>query len=285
MAELTEGQISQMKKEDRTRKKYNFQKNQAQLFNNNSSSNRYVRKDQFEKKDRYDRNSQSERNKVRNLRCFRCDREGHMARSDSCPARNKKCITCSKIGHFAVVCRDKKRGRGVKLISTEKPGEDSLDSKKDIRSSSSEEDIWRIEDRHRFSSEIEILVEEIPIKFIIDSGAGVNIIDSHRYGKMKGRRLYDTSMKLYTYGSDIPLKLEGKMNCQIEYKGQQIDTDIYVVASKFSGCLLGKETAEKLNILKIQNISSISTEGKSGTWNKEIIVDRFTEIQYCQQEV
>ena len=50
----------------------------------------------------------------------------------------------------------------------------------------------------------EVLVGETPTKFVIDSGVGVNIIDSHSFDELSQNEdlsLHSTDMKLFTYGS------------------------------------------------------------------------------------
>ena len=83
-------------------------------------------------------------------------------------------------------------------------------------SSSSEEDIWQISSVGKSSNETEVRVGETPTKFVVDSGSGVNIIDSHSFDEFcqtEDLSLRSTDMKLFTYGSDTPMKLRGKVNC------------------------------------------------------------------------
>ena len=113
-------------------------------------------------------------------------------------------------------------------------------------------------------------VGETPTKFIVDSGAGVNIIDSHSFDKLcqtENLSLRSTDMKLFTYGSDVPMKLRGKVNCQISHKKETVPADIYIVSNRYSGCLLGKDTAEELGILKIDRVQRVTgKEEKKPEW-------------------
>ena len=77
----------------------------------------------------------------------------------------------------------------------------------------------------------EVLVGKTPTQFVIDSGAGVNIIDSHSFDELcqnEDLTLSNTSMKLFTYGSETPLQLRGRINCQISYREESIPADIYI---------------------------------------------------------
>ena len=90
-------------------------------------------------------------------------------------------------------------------------------------------------------------------------------------------------MKLFTYGSDTPLQLRGRINCQISYREESIPADIYVVSNKYSGCLLGKDTAEELRILKIDMVQRVSKKrvneiNGAYKWTKEAINTRYPSI-------
>ena len=90
-------------------------------------------------------------------------------------------------------------------------------------------------------------------------------------------------MKLFTYGSDTPLQLRGRINCQISYREESIPADIYVVSNKYSGCLLGKDTAEELRILKIDMVQRVSKKrvdeiNGAYKWTKEAINMRYPSI-------
>ena len=147
-----------------------------------------------------------------------------MARSETCPAQDKKCKSCGKVAMRINAVRT-----GDQL------SEQMFFKVKD--SSSSEEDVWQINSIGKSLNETEVLVGETPTKFVIDSGAGVNIIDSHSFDKLSQNEdlsLRSTDMKLFTYGSNTPLKLRGKINCEISYKDESVPADIYVEVSRYS---------------------------------------------------
>ena len=52
--------------------------------------------------------------------CFRCGREGHVAKDTSCPARKATCHKCKKVGHFEKVCKTRSypQRSGLNKITT-----------------------------------------------------------------------------------------------------------------------------------------------------------------------
>lgn len=84
-------------------------------------------------------------------------------------------------------------------------------------------------------------------------------------------------MKLYAYGCEKPLKLRGKVLCSIDYEGRSVLTDIYVVVNRSSGCLLGKDTAESLGVLKLVD-SIVQGTYDGGMWDKQTVAEKFPTI-------
>ena len=204
-----------------------------------------------------------------------------MAKSETCPARDKMCRSCGKVGHFAIECKTKTRVSAVRTDAQLAEISRLKDS-----SSSSEEDVWQLGSVGKHINMTEVLVGKTPTQFVIDSGAGVNIIDSHSFDELcqnEDLTLRNTSMMLFTYGSDTPLQLRGRINCQISYREESVPADIYVVSNKYSGCLLGKDTAEELRILKIDMVQRVSKKrvneiNGAYKWTKEAINKRYPSI-------
>ena len=217
-------------------------------------------------------------NNAKTWKCFRCNREGHLAKSESCPARDKICKACKGVGHFAICCRTKPKISNVRTSDQLQ----SINVKSVDSSSSSEEDVWHINSIGKLN-ETEVLIGETPTKFVIDSGAGVNIVDSHSFDQLSRKEdlsLRKTSMKLFTYGSDTALKLRGMTKCNITHRQKSVSADIYVVKSEYSGCLLGKETSEELGILKLEQVQNISNKKtvKSYKWTRDTISKKYPNI-------
>ena len=225
VVEISESQIKQMKNEGKEEVysikrnfKSNFQSANKEQSKHNSFSNKFrdfgsntnrqasnsYQHRQSSSTSQNRQSSNTSQNNGKFFKCFRCDREGHLANSENCPARNKTCKSCSRIGHFAVVCKSKAKIRAVKV------GKQISESIGDADSEDSEEDVWKISHKSNSSNETEVLIGKTPTKFVIDSGAGVNLLDSHSFNELSQKEdisLSQTDMKLYAYGSDKPLKL------------------------------------------------------------------------------
>ena len=69
-----------------------------------------------------------------------------------------------------------------------------------------------------------------------------------------------SNSKIYTFGSNNPLKLKGKF--KIKNSGFEVCTWFYVIDKLKTGNLLSKNTAEKLKILQIkdENINAINSK-------------------------
>ena len=105
----------------------------------------------------------------------------------------------------------------------------------------------------------------------LDSGADVNIIDSdvfERLSRVERLLLSSTNIRLYPYGCEKLLKLRGKVHCSVDFEGKSVLTDIYVVVNRSSGCLLGKDTAKSLVVMKLVD-SILEVCGISRLWLKD----------------
>ena len=232
------------------------------------------------KKNNSGESSQTER------RCFRCNKTGHIANSKNCPAMNRSCTICKKKGHFAATCwKNKNKKDKINNVFAGTEPENLFSD------SSSEEDVFviKIKDEEdagkvlgvsnnvKSRGKVDIKINDVDIPFTIDSGAGVNIIDRDSFDKIshfKEVKLLKTDKQLYTYSSKVPLELEGKIKCNIRYLERAVEEDLYVASSEDSGCLLGKNTAENLDILKVGRVNVVSQQ----VWTKEKLAENYPTV-------
>ena len=89
------------------------------------------------------------------------------------------------------------------------------------------------------------------VKFIIDSGASVNLIDEQTMKRLKQQpQLQRDKANLYTYGSTTPIDIIGKVQTTIETKHKICEATVYVAKGN-SGALLSFSTASNLGVVKI----------------------------------
>ncbi|XP_071838451.1 uncharacterized protein [Apostichopus japonicus] len=199
----------------------------------------------------------------------KCYQSGHdFPHQGLCPAKGKECHSCGKIGHYARMCQSTRtkpqqhkidnRRKGLNNIETSKESEQS-------KSTTSHDDdnvsytfvISRIGSASSGPSVI-VKVEHTEITALINSGAKVNIIDEETFICMHPRpQLQKSDIKLYGYGKNL-LMLKGKFCCEIHTSNTSTTAMFYVIQGN-CGCLLGYETATRLNVLHINVNQTVST--------------------------
>lgn len=106
-------------------------------------------------------------------KCFRCGREGHLARDPSCPAKDKECRKCGNVGHFMSCCLTKpKQGKRMAQKSQRGGQIHTLESESD-----SDVFAFILKTSDKSSDKVTVSLGGHPVEFLIDSGASANIID------------------------------------------------------------------------------------------------------------
>ena len=159
------------------------------------------------------------------------------------PALNEICKHCHKKGHFARVCRSKSNSTKVNALD-DKDGDESTD----------EEYTYRIT-LHSMHDKMqpltEITIGNKTVTCLIDSGAGVNVIETSSFNQLKNMHIQPTSKRIYGYRSSKPLPVVGK------FENSKSTVTQFCVVDGCDGNLIGYETAIDLGLLRIVN--SVST--------------------------
>ena len=226
---------------------------------NNSNDGRDIKhvqerpqKRKWHEKTSYDKNKRRpEYNKERfkDNRCGQCGMP-NWTRQHICPAKTVECRNCKKRGHYEKMCRIPKRIQHV-----------------DKTTSSAEEDNWDYDKIQRINNSkkkndyiyVTLLVNNAPIKFIIDSGSPVTLIP---------KRLFNEITKVEKMNNDYKDVNDNKIywtnKCNGENKHSHSTTAAINYKSKHStvnGTRLD-ETAENNNQLKHR--SHQNTQHKNG---------------------
>ena len=175
--------------------------------------------------------------------CNRCGAP-NWSRQHECPARGKKCTKCDKIGHYAKNCRTNKKINRIQEHGT----------------SSAEEDDWSPNTIHCINQKIHstrqlnkvgsdfftltALVNNRPIKFIIDSGSPVTLIPKSLFNRITPLKPLKTE---YRDVNDNRIKFEGKTTATVEINGKRNDL-LILITTKKTNPLLGLDWMKKLGI-------------------------------------
>ena len=191
-----------------------------------------------------------------------------------CPARGKTCNKCGKPNHFAKMCftgqttthagqggprrRAPNRSAQVNTVSAA-PAQDEQDS------SSDDEYIHTLghEPGKMQVPEINVEINGIEMKMLIDTGASTDIIDEEAFRKISQTRpvrLEEDTCRIFAYGSQSRLAVLGKFKANIGANGKQVTSTIHVLQGTH-GSLLSFSTANKLGLVdvKISNATSDSS--------------------------
>lgn len=104
--------------------------------------------------------------------------------------------------------------------------------------------------------QVRVYVNKTPIKFIIDSGATVNVIDDVTLSAMKSPpTLRNARSKLYAYGAKSPMVVRGTFHALFESTGKITEGDVYVAQGR-GGSLLSFKTASELGLIKL-NVNTV----------------------------
>ena len=215
-----------------------------------------------DRKRTYQRPQKGGQNKFRKVDCIRCIAPNGN-KSHDCPAKTKKCLSCGKIGHYARFCRSKqKTDRRIKHIQ------------QDSEATSAEEDNWTPNKIHSINNTVHstgqlskdgqpfftvtVLVNNRPIKFIIDSGSPVTLIPKQKFNGIS--TIYPLNEE-YRDVNNNKIKFEGKTMANIEIDGEKKKLEL-LITTKRTNPLLGLDWRKHLGIsvniekpnTKIQNI-------------------------------
>ena len=203
--------------------------------------------------------------------CTRCGAKGHLAK-DCRRSRNSTCNKCGKKGHFSSMCfsrsdsnnrtpttptsrhyrSNQQRSNNQQQNPTQRQNQhiQKQQVNQTMIDENSDEDIYAFQvGKHNATYQIEI--NNTKTNVIIDSGSTINIIDKTAYENISPKpQLLSTKTRIFPYQSQQPLSIKGVFHADITANNITVQDKIYVVNGNY-GSLLGKTTAEKLDVLRI----------------------------------
>ena len=198
-------------------------------------------------------NSHSTQNRqTSSQKCYFCGRA--YPHEGVCPAKGKDCKKCGKSNHFAVVCRssqakDEKDSK-EKKEKKKKPKKNLNQIRNDEDEDTEEYNFCISASSSRKNMMVEVFVNDIKTSMLVDTGCHRNLIDKNTYLKLfESQPLSPTKIKLFPYGSKIPLDVAGKFSAMIRQQKKAVATEIIVVEADHAGNLLSYETAQELDLI------------------------------------
>lgn len=210
--------------------------------------------------------------KNQNIECGRCGQRGHTGTSAGCPAKNSKCNKCGFIGHFARKCKtkgtkrkqsnfenaDPKRRRGaysnIQFVANDKRPETGS-----MKSEWTEHNCFQVTDNlgKHMNEIIGCYVGGLKISMLIDSGSKFNLLSESDWEYLckehatvwNIRTESENQFRAYA-GNDL-LKIKRVFEAVI---GLDLVSNVIVsfyVIENGGQSLLGRDTAIKLNVLKL----------------------------------
>lgn len=171
---------------------------------------------------------------------FDCQRCGINHGRGECPAFGKRCQKCQRRGHFTNMCFFKRNDYKVdELQFEENLYIDSVETAKDD-----------VENWYE-----EIMLDDLKIKFKLDSGAQCNVIPMWVAEKLNLRLKPSITKRLITY-SDHKINVLGDVTVKCLIRNNKSDVTFKVVDARVSP-IMGKKTCEKEKlILRVQQFST-----------------------------
>ena len=165
--------------------------------------------------------------------CYCCGNTDHRAKDVRCPANGKTCRSCNKVGHFASVCRS--RPKPANYTSPPQNQALQVSEQNNVTSYSDDDECIFRDNNFQIYLLLTNNVYGLSVPVVIDSGATVNITDIDTYYKLRTLRkveIMPSNIRLFTYGSTIPLNILGTITVKVERNGKQILAQFVVVNNR-----------------------------------------------------
>ncbi len=201
--------------------------------------------------------------------CSFCGGKYHRRLID-CPARFHQCQNCLNLHHFEQCCRSPRRERpsqpGI-LKSQSKafhpsswkaPAQKQVANIDVVVDSESEDEVevaYQVSTEGIKDSRYEIVINNILLSVIADSGSSVTLLDDVAYSKLGRPTLFPTSVKIFSYGSTQPLSLQGKLEITATFQGRDVRETAYICRGN-CGNLLSSSLATRLGLLHMVRATS-----------------------------
>ncbi|XP_065060965.1 uncharacterized protein K02A2.6-like [Rhopilema esculentum] len=195
--------------------------------------------------------SQHKKGHIQTKKCHQCG-GSYPHKNQTCPAAGKICHKCGKKNHFAKYCLSKTQQvprktqpfkRHVRPITTKSVNKAQSDSDSDF------DYLYAVKQKKKPGNAVTAKISDYKCDLLVDTGASVNILDEETFSQIPSDpKLEKTTVKVYPYNSNSPVKLLGKFQATVETK-KRITVATFYVTEGNSGSLLGSETSQELGLV------------------------------------
>ena len=206
----------------------------------------------------------------------------HVLGKNNCPAYGKQCRGCLKWNHFKGCCNEKreasrrneqskfakrneqsKRSGQLKTPSGGSRRVNNLNGP-NVESSSEDEYVFSTLTVSAMSYQklpkFKVKINGTPINVMADTGASVSILDEATFAKLRTKpKLSGTNEKIFPYGSNKPLPLVGKCDCEVETE-KKFSVETFFVVKGTTGCLVSWKGSQRLGLVQV--VRSVEQPGK-----------------------
>ena len=178
--------------------------------------------------------------------CRNCG--GRYPHRGDCPAKSKACNVCGKPNHFAKVCRSNQRKSAQdRKVRHDHNKDTTYGQQKSTRrvnrvtasECGTQRDSSSSDDQYVFSvygeacpkhPRTSILLNDMQVEVLIDSGAAVNIISENIYNMLWPQpEMKVANIKIFSYGSKHALPIIGVFECSVNAKDRNTQATFYVL--------------------------------------------------------
>ncbi|XP_064472857.1 uncharacterized protein K02A2.6-like [Ornithodoros turicata] len=169
----------------------------------------------------------------------------HKNGKTSCPAWEAVCHNCGKRNHFAKWCRSAREPKEkIRSLTTSSATTEAL------RPASSDESVFHVHGTASKLPTVTITLNEKPLEFFLDTGAGVNVVGERTWRTHLRVPLEATTTRLVPYGVQQEIPVMGKFTAMFSAKLSSTRAEVYVVQGP-QPSLLSYKTARELMLIDI----------------------------------
>ena len=166
------------------------------------------------------------------------------------------------------MCRSSKKSQNYHRGNRRNPKStiNSIDTTTKDDNSSEEEYIFSVKNNPCKRPVAKLNIHGLPIEFIIDTGATVNLIEQRDFSPIQNKvKMHPTSVKVYPYKSCKPLKILGTFSAQVKNSDNSDNAFFFVVPNdrKLGASLLSFSTARNLGLIALTNRIALSIKRRS----------------------